>query len=450
MDDLDENKRGVALEAPSTSSCGETSIKSELPSGPITLPEQAIKDEEGTDKIEKIEGDEDEKSDVLSTTPQFDLQDAIAKLVGSNFTASDIHHDPAKLLNQLKELKKSAVSAAVRCRRDENPSPQQWRDSKLFLYTLSSLTTTTPAVVTPKLRHVKELFLRSVLGLFTSPSVKFPNEYALIAQELIDRIEAHNGFETPSPSPQPDTNNLVIRKRKSTDDETSRAGKKNKKDSTSSSSAMGHPPPPNHPIWGDHSVMRGMYLNENGVASIYPGTKAIFKKKFDRYGHNGLTVGDCWPSQLTALRDGAHGASQGGISGDKTLGAYSIVISSHYEGFDLDEGHSVRYSAPRAKETNAKEADSLRHGTQCMRQSLASGNPVRVLRNHSCAWKGRPSMGIRYDGLYQVVECETQRNGKGGKFWRFTLTRLPDQDPIKANHPSAALMTQFERIKDAY
>ena len=45
-------------------------------------------------------------------------------------------------------------------------------------------------------------------------------------------------------------------------------------------------------------------------------------------GHNRLEVGDWWPLRLCALRDGAHGAIQGGIAGSSNDGAYSIVVSS--------------------------------------------------------------------------------------------------------------------------
>ena len=46
------------------------------------------------------------------------------------------------------------------------------------------------------------------------------------------------------------------------------------------------------------------------------------------FGHNGLEVGDWWPQRICALRDGAHGAIQGGIAGSFLTGAFSIVVSS--------------------------------------------------------------------------------------------------------------------------
>lgn len=51
-------------------------------------------------------------------------------------------------------------------------------------------------------------------------------------------------------------------------------------------------------------------------------------------GHNGLAPGDWFPFQLCAMRDGAHGESQAGISGSVIDGAWSIVVSKAYEGVD--------------------------------------------------------------------------------------------------------------------
>lgn len=46
------------------------------------------------------------------------------------------------------------------------------------------------------------------------------------------------------------------------------------------------------------------------------------------FGDNGLEVGQWWPLRVCALRDGAHGAIQGGIAGNARHGAFSVVVSS--------------------------------------------------------------------------------------------------------------------------
>ena len=48
------------------------------------------------------------------------------------------------------------------------------------------------------------------------------------------------------------------------------------------------------------------------------------------FGHNGLRIGQWWPLRVCALRDGAHGAMQGGIAGNSRSGAFSVVVSSMF------------------------------------------------------------------------------------------------------------------------
>jgi hypothetical protein len=52
-------------------------------------------------------------------------------------------------------------------------------------------------------------------------------------------------------------------------------------------------------------------------------------------GHNGLDIGAWFPTRLSALVNGAHGASQAGIAGNIEYGAFSIVVAPTYK--DVDE-----------------------------------------------------------------------------------------------------------------
>ncbi|KAF7877509.1 hypothetical protein EAF04_001186 [Stromatinia cepivora] len=389
-------------------------------------------------------GDGD-KNVILSTTPQFNLQDAIAKLVeNSKFKPSDINTDPSVALKKLLNLKETAKTAAVRSKNGKSRDPEQWEKLNLFLYILSSLDTVTP-------EFSSTLYLRSFLEILINPIFKFPREYSNISQALIDKIESQNGFQRP-PSPtltintEPATVNS--RKRRSPSNETPASAKKSRNNSMSSSSNA-VPPPSDHPIWGDNGIMRG--LEWDGTNIKFNQEKiGIFKKNFDRFGHNGLTIGDCWARQMAALRDGAHGCPQGGISGDLENGAYSIIISKHYGEFDLDFGDKICYSAPGAIDSTAKEPDSEKRGVKALKRSIETRNPVRVLRSAGCAWDSGPAAGIRYDGLYRVIKGDVETNGKGGKFWRFTLKRLDNQDPIRVNMPDEELRGLFEKVKEGY
>ncbi|KAB8302385.1 hypothetical protein EYC80_005809 [Monilinia laxa] len=474
MGDLGENHGGVAVVVPSSgwasmlelhtksdpaqksarSSTAQTSpIKSQsIPnasdlSSSLPTTENTINKENKDEK----ETESTQIDNTLSTAPKFDLQDAITKLADSEFTNSDIYNDSNQALDKLIGLKKSIATAAARSKGGRAPIPEQWKDIRLFLYIVTSLITLNPSAVTPEFS--KKVTLKLILELFTNPQIKFPHNYVVIAEEIINQIETHNGFETPLSPPslgiETQAINAGSRKRSSPDGGAPVSAKRSREYSTTNLSEVPPPPPSNHPIFGENGIMRGFLWDGRGYR-LNPETRDTFKMECCHYGHNGLTVGDCWPIQLAALRDGAHGASQGGISGDKDLGAYSIMISSHYEGFDQDMGDTVYYSAPGARDCISKEPDSLNPRIQSMRRSISTRKPVRVLRNASCSWQKGPSMGIRYDGLYRVTECEVRTNGKGGKFWCFTLRRLVGQDPIRVSMPGRALMGRFEKVKDGY
>lgn len=166
-----------------------------------------------------------------------------------------------------------------------------------------------------------------------------------------------------------------------------------------------------------------------------------------RYGHNGIRVGAWWPSQLCALRDGAHGHAQAGIAGSSDgEGAYSVVIagSGAYRALDRDFGDTVHYSGV----VGAVGAGSV--GTRALRRNLESGRPVRVLRSSAGEWRGRPSVGVRYDGLYRVVE-ETVVRGEGEeRYARFLLEREAGQAGIERGRPNGRERRDFERVVEGY
>ncbi|KAF5878453.1 putative ydg sra domain-containing protein [Botrytis fragariae] len=403
--------------------------------------------------------------DILSIEPQFDHKDAIKKLLdinmGPGFNVSDINTEPTSAFRTLQEIKGTVITAAVSSKNGHQPNLENWRKVKIFLCVISRIDPVEP-------KFSKPLKLKDVLELFANPLFKCPKEYSSIAKALIDRIEAQNGFEAPPPPPplpaaplavDPQSANANKNKKRKSVDESPISSKKPRDNSTSednsalrnSTSGPVAPvqlPPSNHLIWGDSGIMRGCLLN----LSIRKDFKA---KDCKIYGHNGLTVGDCWARQIAALRDGAHGAPQAGIVGDVEEGAYSIIISKHYEGFDVDEGDTIEYSAPGAIDSTAKEPESTKHGVIVLKRSIVTKNPVRVLRTAGCAWKNGPAMGIRYDGLYRVIEGKVGTNGKGGKYWRFTLKRLrrvdgSDQVPINISRPTKEEVGLFEKVKEGY
>ncbi|KAL9585086.1 MAG: hypothetical protein Q9203_004406 [Teloschistes exilis] len=142
-------------------------------------------------------------------------------------------------------------------------------------------------------------------------------------------------------------------------------------------------------------------------------------------GAGKLVNGQWWPRQICAVRDGAHGALVDGIFGASGKGAYSIVMSG--KGYsDVDEGDLIRYCG------TSGHAEGPTPSTKRMMESRANGNPIRVLRSHkikAANSKYRPMVGLRYDGLYQVVESELL--DQDTSMWRFTLERCEGQTPIR-------------------
>jgi hypothetical protein len=155
------------------------------------------------------------------------------------------------------------------------------------------------------------------------------------------------------------------------------------------------------------------------------------------YGDEGLVLGQCWPTQLCTVRDGAHGSSQGGIFGEKDKGAYSIVLSGG--GYhDKDDGDTIEYCGTEGKNFTPTKA------TQHMTTSARLSNPIRVIRSHQLHQnnKYRPEHGLRYDGLYTIKSYEIVDNEK--QIHRFKLERCPGQESIRCADDASKRPTIYE------
>ena len=182
-----------------------------------------------------------------------------------------------------------------------------------------------------------------------------------------------------------------------------------------------------------------------------------------KYWEDGkLLNGQWWPLQLCTIRDGAHGSTQGGISGKAGEGAYSCIISHglaldgrpypnedhgdvvHYYGTDNDP---LEYS--KDEDGNPKPS----HGTQLLLDSYKNQRPVRFIRSHNLESTWAPKEGFRNDGLYHVVNYRRmdpefdprQRH-------RFKLQRKAGQDPIRGGdgpeaRPTAQEIEEFKKHK---
>lgn len=164
-----------------------------------------------------------------------------------------------------------------------------------------------------------------------------------------------------------------------------------------------------------------------------------FRVSGREFGTKNLVSGQWWPLMICALRDGAHGEMQAGISGEKGKGATSIILSGgHYK--DEDHGDQIRYCGTEGS------AEKPSDDTQLLFSNISTGNPVRVLRSSNLGRKSHytPGFGFRFDGLYDVISSEVLDQRKS--YYRFLLQRQQNQDPIRHGASKGAKPTKEDIV----
>lgn len=168
------------------------------------------------------------------------------------------------------------------------------------------------------------------------------------------------------------------------------------------------------------------------------------RRSCDHVGPGDLQNGQWWPLQIGAMRDGAHGEIEAGIHGKPDKGAFSVVLSGG--GYaDEDEGTTIRYCGT----SGAAGKPSV--GTNYLKQSCGLGNAVRVLRSAALPARNRyrPSRGLRFDGMYDVVGFEVLDEGTA--MCRFLLVRRDGQDPIRCEgveaRPTNEEVAEYTKIR---
>lgn len=95
-------------------------------------------------------------------------------------------------------------------------------------------------------------------------------------------------------------------------------------------------PPADHPIWGVGGILHGLTPVEGSTrrrrAMILDSRYQ--QRRANIHGSNGLSLGQWFPNQHSALFHGAHGHSQAGIYGSAESGAYSVVVAAKYTDTD--------------------------------------------------------------------------------------------------------------------
>ncbi|KFX98086.1 hypothetical protein O988_04539 [Pseudogymnoascus sp. VKM F-3808] len=189
----------------------------------------------------------------------------------------------------------------------------------------------------------------------------------------------------------------------------------------------------------DSHLLRGITTEKGQLESGMKRTshkldkKYPLKKSANVVGDNCLVNGQWWPNRICALRDGAHGEQEAGIHGQIGKGTYSVVVAQG--GYaDEDKEMAIEYCGTQSENSIPTK------NTKLLLESYESKQPLRVLRAENKNSRFAPKKGVRYDGLYTVVEytildAETA-------MYRFSLRRCKDQDPIRYRGPEARPTSQ--------
>ena len=167
------------------------------------------------------------------------------------------------------------------------------------------------------------------------------------------------------------------------------------------------------------------------------------KVSANHIGGGSLTNGQWWPLQICLLRDGAHGAIEGGICGKPGGVAYSVIVT-HSEYADVDKGNLIEYCGTSGHHKMPTPQ------TKMLLESVRRQTPVRVFRSSSkvCGIY-LPSKGIRYDGLYDVTGFEILHVDSA--MHRFTLVRQQGQNPIRHTgvgaRPNEKELAIYQRLR---
>ncbi|WEW58303.1 hypothetical protein PRK78_003771 [Emydomyces testavorans] len=190
---------------------------------------------------------------------------------------------------------------------------------------------------------------------------------------------------------------------------------------------------------------RGLIIKTGKARSRSLDPSYKFRLPYNYIGEGELRNGQWFPWQICAIRDGAHGESEGGIAGPAGVGAVSIILSSGRGYADRDEGDVITYYG-----THGKKGE-ISYGTKLLLLASQKGHEIRVIRSHRLPAinKYRPAEGFRYDGVYKIVGQELV--DENTMLYRFDLVRLPGQTPIRYQKPEARPnekeIEEFKKLK---
>ncbi|PWW80084.1 hypothetical protein C7212DRAFT_289300 [Tuber magnatum] len=225
----------------------------------------------------------------------------------------------------------------------------------------------------------------------------------------------------------------------------------------------------------DPHLLRGVDLNQAVTHVKGRGSKNVkrtrhykleedynWKRDDNVEGNHDLFVGEWWPLQICALRDGAHGELEAGISGNTTIGAISVIVSGGALYPDLDELDRVLYCGTMGIEAQLNlAADPTEefepgdripsHNTKLLMISYRNGTKIRLFRSAKSQSPYAPAEGLRYDGLYTIRAYEIL--DKKNAVYRFEMIRENNQPAIRGDpddpgcKPNKVELAKWQGIK---
>lgn len=256
--------------------------------------------------------------------------------VNDNDVALSVPTNPkdfAKIFGE--EPYKMIVKFAMQLKLRRNPrtplTAEQTKHLKWILRALSSINALTPDLE-------KELHLRQSLEVVMGDHIQcrqeksawqFPDDCIAIA------LAAHEKYTSESWGKNDDLQDDAD----ATDDATAAPAASITAVATTLTIPTPHPitltairrAPATHPIYGATGIMRGIIVDNSGKTRSYKIDDQYPSVPYKVFGNNGLVIGQWWPLQICALRDGAHGMRIAGIAGSQSMGVTSIVVSGMTE-----------------------------------------------------------------------------------------------------------------------
>lgn len=171
---------------------------------------------------------------------------------------------------------------------------------------------------------------------------------------------------------------------------------------------------------------------------------------------DGVKVGDLFIDRRELHDAHVHRPLQAGISGSRSEGADSIVVSGGYID-DEDRGDYIIYTGHGGRAPGARrqtENQSIEApGNAGLITSRIQGLPVRVIRGAHQTNPYAPPSGYQYAGLYLVTDWWVAEGLDGFKVVRFRLDRIPDQAQLWTKEepvpdPQFATAVTSRRIRD--